>query len=136
MTLDRASAVELLDFELFRATVLTPKRTGKQIADDATVTLPIDVARLVLDCAQKGLRKGEGRGARRHTRDEQLQRQGIVAWARQRKKRLQAADNTLTAVEAELQAAEEAQTLARKRFSIRLAADSIRRMMQRADPDV
>jgi hypothetical protein len=82
-------AVEYLYFEIFRRD-LAAQRYQRRARDQSeeTVTLPLDVARVVLDCAQRGMRKGTGRGGQRLSHRDRTIRDGIIAWAKWRKDEL------------------------------------------------
>jgi hypothetical protein len=112
-------AVEYLELEILRHDHSAHRhlRDIGQPEDqtDATVTLPLDVARLVLACAQKGMRKGQGRRRPALSHMDRVTRAGIVAWARHRKAELIAAKDPSilingrpSAAEAEKKAAKEA----------------------------
>jgi hypothetical protein len=125
---DRESAVEWLESEL-RFVDRTRLRTAP--ASEYSVSLPYDVAVLVLDCARKGLRKGQGRGGRRLGRFSNLWRMAPIWWAKSRKDELVATG--MTSIEAENQAAEEASDFARERYRLKLAAGTIKREMGYCD---
>jgi hypothetical protein len=125
---DRESAVEWLESELRFV-----DRTRRAPASEYSVSLPYEVAVLVLDCARKGLRKGEGRGGnRRLGRFSKLRRMAVIWWAKSRKAELVATTGG-TSIKAENQAAEEASDFARERYRLKLAAETIKREMGYSD---
>ena len=93
--------------------------------------MPIEVARAILDCALKGMHKGQGKRRPRLSHGDKLRRQAIIAFARKRKSELQASG--MTTIDAEYQAAEEARVLAKDRYSLKLAVQTIRSLISRSD---
>jgi len=108
---------------------------------DLTVTLPLWMAYLVLECAQRGLRKGQGRGNIPLSQDERNNRKAIVAWARQRKAELIATRHPSilvgphdhrrpSAAKAEAKAADDARKYGFDRYGVSLAKSTIIRGMR------
>jgi hypothetical protein len=118
---DPASAVALLRLHLLHKH-LNPDRE--------TVTLPRDIAEIVLECAQKGLHRGRGRRGVPLSHLEKLHQNAIVDWAKCRKAKLRAA---MSAVEAALQAADEAKAFLLERYGLKLKASTIKRRMERTE---
>jgi hypothetical protein len=128
---ERASgrdAVEYLAHQIFRRNVAAQRhqRYGGRARDQSedTVTLPLDVARLVLACALKGMHKGMGRGSLSLSRDDRLIRDSIVAWTRRERKRIAQAERK-SLEEVEGKAAKRGSAYALHRFGIKRAADTI-----------
>jgi hypothetical protein len=122
---DRESAVEWLESEL---RFVDRTKEGAP-ASEYSVSLPYDVAVLVLDCARQGLHKGQGRGGnRRRGRFSELRRMAVIWWAKSRKAELVATAGK-TSIEAEIQAADEASDFARERYGLKLAAETIKGQM-------
>jgi hypothetical protein len=103
-----------------------------------TITLPLATAYLVLECAQRGMRKGQGRGNIPLSEDERHNREDIIAWARRRKAELIATRHPSilndhgrpSATEAEAKAAEEASDYGFDRYRVRPAKSTIIRGMR------
>jgi hypothetical protein len=123
---DPASAVALLRLHLLF------KHLNRN-RDPETVTLPRDIAQIVLECAQKGLHKGRGRRGVPLSHSDKLRQNSIVHWAKSRKAELQAANPNMSAVEAALQAADEAETFLLERYGLKLKASTIKRRMERKE---
>ena len=121
---DPASAVALLRLHLLHKH-LNP--------DPETVTLPRDIAQIVLECAQKGLHRGRGRRGVPLSHLEKLHQNAIVDWAKCRKAKLRAANPNMSAVEAALQAADEAKAFLLERYGLKLKASTIKRRMERTE---
>lgn len=122
---DRQSAVEVLRIEIAR-------REAR--GSETEITLPLEIARLILECAKKGVHKGQGRGRPRDSRGDKLKKQAIVSWALERKAKLHEQGIKATgANSAEDRAAEEARVLASERYGLSLAVTTIKRMMQSDD---
>jgi hypothetical protein len=141
---DRESAVEWLQSELR----FVDRTTKGAPASEYSVSLPYDVAVLVLECARKGLRKGQGRGGnRRRGRFSQLRRMAVIWWAKSRKAELVAeaeqqraeqrqsrrARRPSSRADLELEAAREASDYAHKRYGLNLAVGTIKREMGYSD---
>jgi hypothetical protein len=119
---DRQGPVACLTLEIDQA-----EHEGRQ-----QVTLPLDVAKVVLACAEDGMRKGQGRKGRGGSPKQKYERalavREMIERARRRKAELVASGN-YSAIAAEMQAADEA----RERYaSLVLSQDYIRRLMQDA----
>lgn len=112
---DRQNAVEELAGKIAEAA-----RTD----DEVSLTLP--VARLLLDCARKGLHKGEGKGGIPHSRDKQFRRFNIYNRARTN---YQNRARGVSPDQAKDEAAEEARQWGVKRYNINLAVSTIKRNM-------
>jgi hypothetical protein len=120
---DRQGPVAFLTLEIDQA-----EHEGKR-----EVTLPLDVAKVVLACAEDGMRKGQGRkggrgGSPKQKYERALAVREMIEWARRRKAEL-VASTDYSAIDAEIQSADEA----RERYaSLLLSQDYIRRLMQDA----
>jgi hypothetical protein len=108
---------------------------------DLTITLPLYTAYLVLECARKGMRKGQGRGNIPLSHDKRVARKNIIAWAKRRKAKLIATrhEDILvgpsdhqrpSAAKAEAKAADEASDFGWDRHGVRLAVNTIIRGMR------
>jgi hypothetical protein len=139
----RKNAVEYLDNQIYRRDYRALRyynRTGRPFDQtDDTVTLPHDAARLLLDCARKGMRKGKGNQPLSH--DDRRIRDSIIAWARRRKAKLIATNDPSILVEvrghsrpsaakAEAKAAREASDYGWDHYGVRLAVNTIIRAMR------
>jgi hypothetical protein len=149
---DRPNAVEYLKREIRRREYFAKR--GQRTLDEAgeTVTLPLDIARLVLAAAQAGVHKGRGRGGIALTHSARNRRDGIFLWAKALKaelmkknvpastaeararllwKRFGIAElnQGMPAGEAEQRAAEEARKFALERYGLVMAVRSIKRGM-------
>ncbi len=104
------------------------------LSDDTErmVSLPLRIAELVLECAEHGMHRGQGRRGVRQSRAEMVRKQSAIGFGRQRKRELMR-EGGMSATEAEMQAAEEASDLLAQRYSLFLEASTIRRAMQQAD---
>jgi hypothetical protein len=139
------NAVEYLEYQIFRRDLQAHKyqhyngRPSDQIDD--TVTLPLDAARLLLDCARKGMRKGRGKGNQPLSREDRRIRGLIFDFGRRRKAELIAArhpsilvgpdDNPRpSAAEAEAKAAEDARKHGFDHYGVALAKSTIIRGMR------
>jgi hypothetical protein len=123
---DRQSAVEFLDLAVIRH--------RRPNASDARIKLPLDVARLVLDCAKLGLHKGQGRRRPPLTHGDKLRQQAIAAWCKRRKAKLHGAGMKMTgANSAEDQALEDARDFASKRYNMNLSIKTLKRLMQTSE---
>jgi hypothetical protein len=119
---DAASAVEWLELLL---------ECDEDCNDNPeTVTLPREVARLVLECAKRGMRKDQGRRGVALSETNRMCQEEIIEWARERKDALRAASPDMKATEAASQAAEEASRLLRQRYSMNLSPSTIMRRME------
>jgi hypothetical protein len=129
-TFDRKSAVEYLEEEI--QWLQEEARANSEDVNELEVTLPMEVAKLVLECAEAGKRKGQGRKGRPPDKDlVEAQNAWVVEWARERKADLVHDGMKATgANSAHDQAAEEASTLAYKLFGLNLSVGTIRRRMQ------
>jgi hypothetical protein len=125
--MNRKDAVEYLDHQIFRR----ERYSGRKLDQSgATVTLPLDVARVVLDCARLGMRKGMGRGSPPLSYDDHLIRDSIVAWTRGEAKRIAKAERK-SLEEVEPKAAKRGHAYARDRFGVKYAASTIVRDLHR-----
>jgi hypothetical protein len=124
---DRRSAVAVLEMEIAR-------RNAR--GSENAVSLPLDIARLVLECAKAGMHKGQGRRRPHDGYAVKQQKKAIAAYAKQRKAELFATLKYSTktgANSAEDQALKEAVDFARERYGILLGTNTIKRLMQRSD---
>lgn len=120
---DRKTAVELLQ---------TMIRMHRNPTDPtAKIALPIEAARVVLECAKAGMHKGQGRGRPRDSHGDKARKNAIASWAKERQRKLH--EQGKTNEEAQRQAAEEAREFAHERYGKNLAINTIIRMMQSSD---
>jgi hypothetical protein len=122
--LDRPSAVELLQSALLRHEAGLKKASwGAPITDDGTVSVrfPIEVWRVILDCALKGMHKGQGPSRPPLSRGDKVRREAIYADARKRKKELMALRQLLLSINRDLAARNISASDARKRKNELLA---------------
>jgi hypothetical protein len=143
LPLDRPSAVELLQSALLRYV-----SWRSPITDDPmfSVRLPIEVWRIILDCALKGMHKGEGRHRPPLTHGDKVRREAIYAFAGKRareekellakrqkellaKRQIAAEGEITTTEECEQKAAKEAQDLAQERYNWKVSISTIRKWM-------
>jgi hypothetical protein len=101
---------------------------ARRTDDEVSLTLP--VARLLLDCARKGLHKGEGKGGIPHSRDKQFRRGNIYNRARMNYQELRA--RGVLPDQAKDEAAEEARLWGDERYNIDLSVNTIKRHMHAA----
>ena len=126
---NRQNAVDYLALQIYRREFYA-KRGGRTPDEaDETVTLPLDIARLVLAAAQAGVHKGRGKGGVRLTHPARNRRDGIILWAKARKAELMKKNKGMPASTAEEKAAEEAHAFAWERYRIALAESTIIRGM-------
>ena len=89
---NRQNAVEYLRHQIFRRD-LTAKRHQKRTGEvfdqtDDAITLPLDVARLVLDCAEAGKYKGQGKGGKLLSYFAGKRRDAVIVFGKGRKAEL------------------------------------------------
>lgn len=116
--LDRPSAVELLRSAVHRYEAgLKASWASPIYTDDGmlSVRLPIGVWKLILDCALKGMHRGQGRHRPPLSRGDKIQREAIYAGARNRKKQLMALRRLLLSINRDLAARNISATDARER---------------------
>jgi hypothetical protein len=130
-------AVEYLETKIWRCDLKALRHyhdTGRPFDQtDDTVTLSLDAARLLLDCARKGMHKGQGRRRPSLSRWDRKIRDGWFAWARRRKAKLiDTRDSSIlddhgrpSAAKAEEKAAEETRQFAHDRNGLNLATNTI-----------
>ena len=114
-------AVELA--EIVHAVNVRRRADGRE-----PVALPLTVERRLIECAKRGMQRGQGRKGRpRKSYAEELLREAIVSLAKERKDDLVATGMRATGTNsAEDRAAEEAS----ERYGLNVAATTIKRLMQ------
>jgi hypothetical protein len=110
-----------------------PYRRRRDPKENVSISLRVGEWELILARAKDGVQKRQGRRRPRETRADQVRRNAIIDWAKDRKKELIGAGRRATgANSAEDQAAEEARVFARQRYSKNWSANTIKRWMQTA----
>ncbi|WP_316398624.1 hypothetical protein [Bradyrhizobium sp. 33ap4] len=99
---------------------------------DKPISLPIEAAEILLECAIAGRGKGHGRTGRPRDLIKDRQIESVArSWARQRKSELRAGG--MNATDAEHEAAKDAKELLAQRYGWTLKVSTIKRMMQTGD---
>ncbi len=123
MSSERQDAVDFLELEIFG-------KTRRRPVDETTVSisLPLPLARLVLDCAKDGLHKGQGRRRPALSRADRLRRQNIYHEARCIYQKLRAEGRPASEA-TKLQAAEQARQYGDRRYGMNIAVKTIKAEM-------
>lgn len=119
---DAQNAVDL-------AEIVYAVNVARQAEGRPLLALPLGIQRQLLECSKRGMHKGKGR---KHPPDRYVVKkfkEAILYWAKDRQQELYDLQG-MKSLEAQLQAADEAEDLARKHGLKRFSAATIKRMME------
>jgi hypothetical protein len=127
----RRGAVDYLELEVRaeegRVSRALRPRSAQADLREGVVSLPLPVAKHLLECALNGMGKGEGRGGKSHTRREKSNRLTVLNWAKRQKKKLM--NEGKSAPEAKKLAIERASQTAHDRFGLNSSASYLKRQL-------